>query len=182
MFPRGCGCLPQSALSARTVGRFYRRWPHRRGLPRGARRYAELLQTLEQLIQLRLLGKHLTNKRSVIRHIVGERSLAVRQRIVKRDDRVVAEFAVEAVSVAQSPFAARAEACTAVLHAFPQCRAPGVILAILVLRDLVPLLVGFVVDAIGFRFFFSFSTPLDLLESAEAEPSVETERRPGQCF
>lgn len=147
MFPRGCECLPQSALSARTVGRFYRRWPHRRGLPRGARRCAELLQTLEQLIQLRLLGKHLTNKRSVIRHIVGERSLAVRQRIVKRDDHVVAEFAVEAVAVAQSPFAARAEAFTAVLHAFPQRRAPAVILAILVLRDLVPLLDGLVVDA-----------------------------------
>lgn len=78
----------------------------------------EILQTLEQLIQLRLLGKHLFNKRSAIRNVIGERSFAVRQRIVKRDGRVVAEFAIEAVAVAQSPFAARTEALVAILHAF----------------------------------------------------------------
>lgn len=114
----------------------------------------ELLQTLEHLIQLRLLGKHLFNKRSVIRHIVGERSFAVRRRIVKRDSRNVAEFAVDAVAVAQPLFASRTEALAAILHAFPQRRAPAVILAILVLRNLVPLPGGLVVDAIGFRFFF----------------------------
>lgn len=113
----------------------------------------ELLQTLEELIQLRLLGKHLFNRRSAVRNVIGERSIAARQRIVKRDGRVVAEFAVEAVAVAQPPFAARAEAFAAILHAFPQRRAPAVVLAILVLRDLVPMLGGLVVDAILLGFF-----------------------------
>ena len=114
----------------------------------------ELLQTLEQLVQLRLLGKHLFNKRSVVRNVIGERSFAVRQRIVKRDDRIVAEFAVEAVAVAQPPFAARAEALAKILHPLAKSGAPAVVLSVLVLRDLVPLLGGLVVDAIGFRFFF----------------------------
>ena len=39
------------------------------------------------------------------------------------------------------------EALAAILHVFPQRRAPAVVLAILVLRDLVPLLGGLVVDA-----------------------------------
>lgn len=52
----------------------------------------ELLQTLEELVQLRLLGKHLPNKRSVVRNVIGERSFAVRQRVVKRDGRIVVEL------------------------------------------------------------------------------------------
>lgn len=106
----------------------------------------ELLQTREQLIQLRFLGQHLFNKRSVVRNVIGERSIAARQRIVKRDGRVVAEFAVEAVAVAQPPFAARAEAFAAILHALSQRRAVSVIFAILVLGDLVPGAGDLVVD------------------------------------
>ena len=107
----------------------------------------ELLQTLEQLIQLRLLGKHLFNKRSAVRNLIGERSFAVRQWIIKRDGRVVVEFAVEAVAVAQPPFAARAEALVAILHSLAKSSAPAVVLAILVLQDFVPLLCGLVIDA-----------------------------------
>ena len=107
----------------------------------------QLLQAGEQLIQLRLLGKHLFNERSVVRNVVGERSLAVRQRIVKRDGRVVVELAVEAVAVAQPPFAARAEAFAAILHTLPKRSAVPVIFAILVLGDLVPGAGELVVDA-----------------------------------
>lgn len=67
--------------------------------------------------------------------------------MIKRDGRIVAEFAVEPVAVAQPPFAARAEALAAILHAFPRHRAPAVVLSVLVLQNLVPLLGGLVVDA-----------------------------------
>nr|DAN05182.1 MAG TPA: hypothetical protein [Caudoviricetes sp.] len=113
----------------------------------------ELVQTMKKLGEHHLIGEDLLDERSVVRHVVAESAFAVRQRIVKRDGRVVAEFAVEAVAVAQPPFAARAEAFAAILHAFPQRRAPAVVLAILVLRDLVPLLGGLVVDAILLGFF-----------------------------
>lgn len=57
------------------------------------------------------------------------------------------EFAVEAVAVAQLPFAARAETFSAILHPLAKSSAPSVVLSVLVLRNLVPLLDGLVVDA-----------------------------------
>lgn len=133
----------------------------------------ELLQTLEELIQLRLLGKHLFNRRSAVRNVIGERSIAARQRIVKRDGRVVAEFAVEAVAVAQPPFAARAEAFAAILHAFPQRRAVSVIFAILVLGDLVPGAGDLVIDTFTLVYIVLH---LRYLQFAGPEPEAERKK------
>lgn len=63
------------------------------------------------------------------------------------------EFAVEKVAVAQPPFAARAETFSAILHPLAKSGAPPVVLAILALRDLVPLLDGLVLDEILLGFF-----------------------------
>ena len=109
---------------------------------------------MKELGEHHLIGKHLFDQRSVVRNIVAESAFAVRQRIVKGDGRVVVELAVEAVAVAQPPFAAWAEAFAAVLHPLPESGAPAVVLAIVVLRDLVPGACAFVIDSIVFRFVF----------------------------
>ena len=107
----------------------------------------ELVQTVKKLAEHHLIGEDLLDEWSVVRHVVAESSFAVRQWIVKGDGRVVVELAVEAVPVAQPPFAARAEALAAILHPLPECGSPAVVLAVLVLRDLVPGASSFVIDA-----------------------------------
>ena len=84
------------------------------------------------------------------------------------------EFAVEAVAVAQTPLAARAETLVAILHAFPQRRAPAVVLAIPVLRDLVPLPGGLVVDAFTL-IVIGFSCAIPPFASPEPEAAQKEE-------
>lgn len=104
----------------------------------------ELLQTREQLIQLRFLGQHLFNKRSIIRNAVQRRAtVAVLVfRFIIEGEHVTgpAELAGQAIAIAEPELILRAGTLTVCLMALTECVIVAVVLAIDFLGNLYPLM------------------------------------------